>query len=246
MQQQLPLPIVAPEACSFDNYAKGSNGLVVELLASLDQSADVRQVFLCGPPQSGKSHLLVALHGHYLAVGKKSFYVSLNDVMQSDGTPSESQAMQPSFDPALLESLDHYDLIAIDDVDQVAGQDDWETSLFNLINFVREGEGKIIFSASAAPSMERWKLADLLSRFTWGPVLKLVPLNEIEIRQAMLAAAQLRGMKLDTDAVDFLLKRYRRDASSLLSAIAILDAESLAAGRKRITIPFLKQCFDFG
>ena len=235
MQRQIPLPISESARPDFDNYARGSNGLVVDMLAGLWRDDKVRQLFLCGPAQSGKSHLLAALHGQYLSATRRSFYISL------DQTRQQSSGLTP----ALLESLDNYDLIVLDDVDQVAGQPDWETSLFNLINFVREGQGKMVFSAASAPSLEHWKLADLVSRLIWGPVLKLVPLNEAEVRDAMFAAAEQRGMKLDSEAADFLLKRYRRDASSLLSAISVLDTESLAAGRERITIPFLKQCFVF-
>jgi DnaA family protein len=234
MQRQLPLPIAEAAAPGFDNFARGSNGLVVDMLAGLANDNKVQQLFLCGPGQSGKSHLLSALHAQYLGASKRSFYVSLNRSHQGG-----------ALTPALLESLDNYELIVIDDVDHVAGLADWETSLFNLINFVRERHGKMVFSAAAAPSLETFELADLVSRLAWGPVLKLVPLNESEIRDAMFSAAQQRGMKLDSEAADFLLKRYKRDASSLLSAISILDNESLAAGRERITIPFLKQCFVF-
>ena len=235
MQRQLPLPIAEVAAPGFDNFARGRNGLIVDMLAGLENDHKVRQLFLCGPSQSGKSHLLTALHTQYLGASKRSFYVSLNRAQQGGATLT----------PLLLEALDNYELILIDDVDHVAGLANWETSLFNLINFVRERHGKMVFSAAAAPSLEAFGLADLVSRLTWGPVLKLVPLNESEIRDAMFSAAQQRGMKLDGDAADFLLKRYKRDASSLLSAISILDNESLAAGRERITIPFLKQCFVF-
>lgn len=230
MHRQIPLAIVDAAPKRLQNFTRGGNGLVVDIIAALADSDEVKQVYLWGPPQSGKSHLLVALHRQYLELSRRSFYVSLSDT---------------TLTPVLLDSLDNYDLIAIDDVNCVAGHAEWERSLFNLINSVRDSGGKILFGASSAPTAANWALADLVSRFSWGPVLKLVALNENEIRDAMLASADQRGMRMDEEAADFLLKRYRRDVGSLLAAIETLDTESLAAGRERITIPFLKRCFVF-
>ncbi len=229
MHPQLPLPIAHPSKPSLNNFFRGDNGLIVDIVAELVSSDKTRQVYLWGPAQCGKTHLLIAAHQQWLEAGRRSFYASLaNTTLTSK----------------LLESLDGYDLIALDDVDSVAKQPSWEQALFNLINFSREGCGKVIFSAASAPSPEVWSLADLVSRLSWGPVLRLATLNENEIRTAIMASAEHRGMKVDEEAINFLLKRHSRDLSSLLQAIETLDRESLAAGRQRITIPFLKQCFE--
>ncbi len=215
---------------SFENFATGGNALAIDAVSGIAESAGVTQIYLWGAEQSGKSHLLTALHRQSLKRSLHSFYVSLN------GTMMNSQ---------LLESLDGYDLILLDDVDSVARDPAWERALFNLINFVRDRNGKIVFTASEAPKRHNWSMPDLVSRFTWGPVYRLVALEEHEVRGAMVASAAQRGMKLEVEAVDFLFKRYRRDVGSLLAAIEVLDTESLAAGRDRITVPFLKRCFVF-
>jgi len=235
VHHQLPLPLGTDVVPRFDNFARGSNGLIVDLLSGLSdiengKSDDIKQVYVWGVEHSGKSHLLTALHRQALSLHQQSFHASLGSA---------------TINSQMLEALDGYDLILLDDVDHVASDREWEMALFNLINFVRERNGKIVFSASAPPTDENWSLPDLVSRFTWGPVLRLEALNESEIRDAMVMSAEHRGMKLDMEAVDFLLKRYRRDVSSLLAAIDVLDVESLAAGRARITIPFLKRCFVF-
>lgn len=230
MHPQLPLPIAHAPKPGLSNFSRGDNGLVVDIVAELITSDKTRQVYLWGPAQCGKTHLLLAAHQQWLEAGRRSFYASLGDATLNSG---------------LLESLDGYDLIALDDLNSVAKQPSWELALFNLINFTREGRGKILFSATSAPSPQLWSLADLVSRLSWGPVLKLAALSENDVRSAMIVSAEQRGMKVDEEAIDFLLKRYSRDVTSLLQAIEILDRESLAAGRERITIPFLKRCFVF-
>lgn len=215
---------------SFGNFSRGENGLAVDLVADLLSASGAQQLYLWSREQCGKSHLLLAAHQQWMAAGYRSFYVSLADT---------------SLPASVLDSIDGYDLVALDDVDCVSHSVDWEHALFNLINFSRENGGKLIFSANSPPSTDHWSLADLASRMSWGPVLKLQTLKEDDIRTAICDAAEQRGLQLETGAVDFLLKRYRRDVGSLLQAVATLDTESLAAGRARITIPFMKRCLVF-
>ncbi len=227
MQRQLPLPLSATLVPSFDNFCHGVNGLAVDMVQSFQRADDVRQLYLWGGAQCGKSHLLLAAHNEFIAAGMQSFYVSLKDVTLTSG---------------LLEALDGHALVALDDIDCVAGDKAWEQALFNLINFTRERAGKIIFSASQAPAVGEWGLADLVSRLSWGSVIKLEPLSDIDVREALLMAVDEKGLQMPEETADYLLKRHSRDVNSLLEVVALLDRESLAAGRARITIPFLKTC----
>jgi len=67
-------------------------------------------------------------------------------------------------------------------------------------------------------------------------------LSDVDIREVFLQAVDKKGLEMPGETVDYLLKRHKRDVSSLLETVALLDRESLAAGRARITIPFLKSC----
>ena len=85
-------------------------------------------------------------------------------------------------------------------------------------------------------------MADLESRLSWGPVLKLSSLSDVDIREVLSRAVDSKGLEMPAETVDYLLKRHKRDVGSLLETVAVLDRESLADGRARITIPFLKSC----
>ena len=228
-RRQLPLPLSPATVPVYDNYYRGDNGLAVDLVADLRQTTDAGQLYLWGTEHSGKTHLLLAAHNEFTAAGDRSFYASLKD-----------QALSVN----LLDGLDRYSLVALDDIDHVAGNHEWEHALFNLINFSREQSGKVLFGASSSPAAAGWLLADLESRLGWGPVLKLELLSDADIRQVLLEAVDGKGLEMPGEAVDYLLKRRRRDVGSLLETVALLDRESLAAGRARITIPFLKSCLE--
>ena len=227
IHRQLPLPLSASWAPSMDNYCRGTNGLALDMIGGFRQSTDVHQIYLWGGAQCGKSHLLLAAHNDFLSDQQRSFYVSLKE---------------PSLSVDLFDSLEGYALLALDDIDHVAGNDQWEQALFNIINFTRERFGKIIFAASSAPASHSWTLPDLVSRLTWGPIFKLQALSEAHIREAFLLQADKKGLQISEETIEYLLSRHSRDVNSLFELVAFLDRESLAAGRARITIPFLKSC----
>ncbi len=227
MQRQLPLPLSPMLMPSYDNFCRGVNGLAVDMVQSFRSTENVTQLYLWGGKQCGKSHLLTAAYYEFMSAGLQSFYVSLKDA---------------SLTPGLLDSLDGHALVALDDIDCVAGDSAWEQALFNLINFTRERSGKILFSANCAPTDPQWVLPDLVSRLSWGPVLKLEALSDTDVREALFMAVDDKGLEMPQETADYLLKRHTRDVNSLLEIVALLDRESLAAGRARITIPFLKAC----
>ena len=226
---QQPLPFAFDMAPAFDNFHVGENTLAFNLLSGLQSESQIQQIYLWGGSQCGKTHLLMATHQHWLLSGHQSFYISLRS---------------SRYTATVLEGLDGYGLVVLDDIHNVAQHSDWEIGLFNLINDCRERGCKLLLSADRTPDSVGWTLADLRSRLSWGPVVKLRVLSEAEVRSAMLNSAHARGLQLDADAADFLMRRHSREVNNLLAAIAKLDSESLAAGRARITIPFLKRCFS--
>jgi len=227
---QLTLNLSPDEAPGFDTFVAGDNALAVRMVEELCGSSGARQMLLWGLPQSGRTHLLLAAHRRCLEQGERSFYVSLADA---------------EFSAELIDSLDGYNLVALDDIHTVAGVPEWERGLFNLVNFSREAGGRLLFSADAAPSVDSWKLPDLMSRLSWGPVIKLHPLDDGSVRRTIRQAAEQRGMRVDDEAVNYLLTRYQRDLGSLLAALGKLDVASIAEGRARITVPFLKRSLVF-
>jgi len=220
MSQQLTLGIRLRDDATFDNYYADDNEQVVYNL----QNQQDPYIFLFGEAGTGKTHLLqAACH----AGGKKGLPVVYLPLAEQDLVP------------AMLDGLENMALIALDDIHQVVGDDVWELALFNLYNRVRERGGFMLVSSSIPLASLNIKLADLRSRFSWGPVFQLTALSDKGKQYALQQRAKNRGLELSDDAVKYLLKRSSRDMNSLFSLFEKLDKASMIEKRK-LTIPFIK------
>ncbi len=220
MTQQLTLGIRLRDDATFDNYFSGQNEQVVHNL----QMQEEPYVFLFGADGTGKSHLLqAACH----ETGKKGLPVVY--------LPLAEEGLMP----AMLDGLESMSLIALDDIQEIIGNEDWEYALFNLYNRVREkGVSMIVSSAEPLASLNI-KLADLKSRLSWGPIFQLSSLSDKEKQRALQQRAKNRGLDLTDDVVTYLLKRSSRDMNSLFALFEKLDKASMVEKRK-LTIPFIK------
>ncbi|HZF17566.1 MAG TPA: DnaA regulatory inactivator Hda [Steroidobacteraceae bacterium] len=223
---QLPLGVRLREASRFENFSPGANRAAVHAVQSLAASTGTGVVWLWGVRGSGRSHLLQAACAGAGEAGKASSYVPVADLA--------------GLDAGVLAGLETLAVVAIDDVDTVAGRPDWERALFNLYNAATEHDTALILAASAPPAATRWGLEDLASRFAAATVFHLRPLDDEELPAALQRRAALRGLELPADSAEFLLKRLPRDMHTLCAALDALDEASLVAQR-RLTIPFLKE-----
>jgi DnaA-homolog protein len=219
---QLPLALTLVDHASFETFVGGANAAAVEHVRSLaDGGADT--VWLWGGDGAGKSHLLQAACRAATAAGRRAMYVAL-----------------PAGSPEILSDLEHVDVLAIDDVQTVAGDLAWEQSLFVILNAYLSGSGALLLAASAPAAQCGFRLADLASRGAGAVTYRLAPLDDAERAEALRLHAAARGLTLDAAAVDFLLTRVARDMPVLTGWLARLDRASLTAQR-RLTIPFIRE-----
>lgn len=222
MAQQLALGIKLPDGARFENFFAGPNAEIVHQVRTL---APGQSLYLHGPVGSGRSHLLQAACQQWHARGAAVFYLPL--------------ATLPSTDPAMLEGLESAALVALDDVDAMAGVGAWEQALFHLFNRLRATGAAILMSAADRPDAVGLTLPDLVSRLTWGELYGLRPLDDAGRLAVLQIRAQQRGLELPDEVGEFLLKRTPRSLAALCELIDQLDEASLAAQR-RLTIPFVK------
>jgi len=236
MSAQLPLELRWPAQQRFDSYVRGENAVALGLLHEAARSAAAPWVFVAGVAGSGKTHLQIAACAAANDAGRSAQYLPLRRAREA------AAAARPDLASA-LRALAGSDVLALDDIDAIAGDDAAEHALFDLYNRCRGENATMLFSATAPASQLGIGLPDLVSRLSACAQATLKPLADSERREALRQRAQTRGLTLDDAVLDWLFARTQRDLGSLTTLLDRLDRESLAAQR-RITVPFLRQLLE--
>lgn len=222
---QLVLPLrLADHAVFASFYESGNEPLVATLMELARGAADGagHGCWLWGEAATGKTHLLQAVCD---LAGDRAVFVPLS--------------MFAAAGPAVLEGLASRDLVCVDDIENVVGDPDWETALFDLCNQLVDAGGQLIVAASTTPRECRIKLPDLASRLSRLPVFHVHALDDEQRVGALQLRARHRGLELPAETARYLLKRSRRDMASLYELLDKLDLEALRA-KRRLTIPFVR------
>lgn len=223
MLMQLTLPIKLNSNTSFENFFTGYNEAVVFALKACAHNHGEQFIFLCGPQSSGRSHLLQACC--QAQAPDSVFYLSLAD---------------PELEPCVLQELEQVPLVCLDDIDAVLGKRLWEEALLHLYNESRAKQHRLIVSSKVLPQQTDCVLADLRSRLQWGLTLQLRLLDDAQKIKVLQMHAQERGLFLDNEVAQYLLRHTSRDMQQLMRCLSRLDEASFTE-KHRLTIPFVKQ-----
>lgn len=226
---QLPLGVRLRDDATFANYYPGANAAAlgyVERLCDADAGWAESLIYLWGNDGVGRSHLLQAACLRFEQHGEPALYLPLGEVV--------------TLGPELLDNLEQYELVCLDDLDATAGRADWEEALFHLFNRLRDAGRRLLLAASASPRELGIQLPDLQSRLSLSLVFQLQELSDEDKLRALQLRASRRGLHLTDEVGRFILTRGARSMSALFDLLEQLDQASLQAQRK-LTIPFLKE-----
>ncbi len=227
MSFQYPLKLSHSRQPGFDNYLSSGNEEALDTLLKLLESADsTAPLYLWGSPGCGKSHLLLAACQLMSRQSRHAIYLSLSDIEQ--------------LSPMMLGELHRYELVCIDDVENICADKEWEEALFHLYNAISQQQHKLVIAASSSPGDLPTELPDLASRLLWGVSYHLQQLDDAGKQQLLIQMADEKGMRLSEEASRYLINRYSRNINKLSDLIDKLDHDSLSRQQK-LTIPFLRQ-----
>ncbi len=222
--QQLPLALkFSPDQC-FDTFAGAAPGALAQLAALA--AGQGSWCLLTGAAGSGKTHLLLATCLAAEDNQRHAAYLSLREV----GVRIEEA----------LAALGDAPLLAVDDLDAIAGHRDAEVALFHFHNRVRERGASVLYASASAPAQWPDGLPDWRSRLAQCARIALAALDDDGRRSLLRLRARRRGLSFDAAALEWLLARQARDAASLAGTFERLDRAALAAQR-RLTVPFLRE-----
>lgn len=231
--RQLSLGIALVDDATFENFFLAPDSANLQALTQVHQCAEGRGdqlLYVWGAAGVGLSHLLRAACHHATHVGRRARYLSLDELLKSH--PAE-----------LLESVEHLDLLCLDDIDGIAGKAKWERSVFHLYNRLRDSGKQLIIAAHHPLADIGIQLPDLQSRLAWGITYHILPMTDDEKALALQLRAHTRGLELSDEVSHFIISRSSRDMKQLYQDLECLDNASLAEQR-RLTIPFVKQVLD--
>lgn len=231
MTPQLPLALRYPPDQRFHTFVAAPAGALEQLRAlavdgdGSEASGRADWIFLTGPAGAGKTHLALATCAAADAAGRRGMYLPLK---------AAAGRLRVA-----LDALEGSDVIALDDLEAIAGNREDEIALFDFHNRARSAGLAVLYIAQAPPDALPLGLPDLRSRLGHCTRISLAPLDDEGRRVVLRERAQRRGLILDEAALEWLLKRVGRDLAGLTTLLDQLDRASLAAQR-RITVPFLR------
>lgn len=210
---------------TFETFYLSSNKVVIDSIKD-DKN---KLIWIAGLKGTGKTHILQATVNYMDDGDNRLLYLPMVE--------------SKDFTPDILDNLNQFDLVAIDDIENVIGDFSWEEQLLILYEELIHTKCRILISSSDTPQGLRFKLPDLASRFSLGLVDRLKPMNEEQIIKAISLHATVRGFNLPAEVAKYLISRVPRDVSVLVDIIKLLDYESLSKQRK-LTVPFIKTVLD--
>lgn len=206
LMRQIPLDIRPAVIPAFDNFVPGANAELIERLRHLATPMAFESVYVWGELGSGRSHLLQAT----AAVAARPVSILRGaDV-------GEDLPLPPG------------GLLILDEVDQLSPQG--QIALFRAINTARL-VGLALLLAGDAPPRYLALREDLRTRIGQTLIYQVQVLSDEEKAETLARHARARGLRLEPEAIAYLLRHGRRDLGSLLAVLEAVDEQTLAQKR---------------
>jgi chromosomal replication initiator protein len=217
---------------TFDTFVVGNNNnfaYAAALAVAQAPGKSYNPLFLYGGVGLGKTHLLHAI-GHHVASSRKGARVAY--VSSEKFTNEYIDGIQNNQIVRFRKRYRQTDVLLIDDIQFLAGKERIQEEFFHTFNALHDGHKQIVLTCDR-PASEIQNLEHrLVSRFEWGLVTDLQP-PDVEMRLAILnKKAQIMGVHLPEDVVNFLANRIRTNIRRLEGALIRVASYTALTGKK--------------
>ena len=217
---------------TFDSFVVGNNNnfaYAAALAVAQSPGKSYNPLFLYGGVGLGKTHLLHAI-GQYVTSHKKSARVAY--LSSEKFTNEYIDGIQNNQLARFRKKYRQTEVLLIDDIQFLAGKERIQEEFFHTFNALHEAHKQIVLTCDR-PASEIQNLEHrLVSRFEWGLVTDLQP-PDVEMRLAILKKkAQLMGVTLAEDVMNFLANRIRTNIRRLEGALIRVASYAALTGKK--------------
>jgi chromosomal replication initiator protein len=224
-------PVFNPKN-TFDTFVVGNNNnfaYAAALAVAQAPGKSYNPLFLYGGVGLGKTHLLHAI-GHHVTVNKRGARVAY--VSSEKFTNEYIDGIQNNQLVKFRKKYRQTDVLLIDDIQFLAGKERIQEEFFHTFNALHEAHKQIVLTCDR-PASEIQNLEHrLVSRFEWGLVTDLQP-PDVEMRLAILhKKAQLMGVELPDEIINFLANRIRTNIRRLEGALIRVASFAALTGKK--------------
>jgi chromosomal replication initiator protein len=217
---------------TFDSFVVGSNNnfaYAAALAVAQSPGKSYNPLFLYGGVGLGKTHLLHAI-GQHVTTQKKGARVAY--VSCEKFTNEYIDGIQNNQLVRFRKKYRQSEVLLIDDIQFLAGKERIQEEFFHTFNALHDSHRQIVLTCDR-PASEIQNLEHrLVSRFEWGLVTDLQP-PDVEMRLAILQKkAQVMGVQLPEEIMNFLANRIRANIRRLEGALIRVASYSSLTGKK--------------
>lgn len=210
---QLVLDLPHREALGRDDFFVTASNASAVAMIDMWPNWPARQVLLCGPPGSGKTHLA--------------------EVWRQRSNAQETEASALSFEaaPQLLAGR----ALVIENA--AAGKID-ERVLFHVINLARQEEADLLVTCEKPA--EGWNIAlpDLATRLKTFAVVEIGAPDDVLLRAVLVKLFTDRQLAASEEVISFLIARMPRSLEAARLLVQDIDRRALAE-KADVTRPFV-------
>lgn len=203
---------------TFDNFIVGSsNDLAYSASQGVAANPGVKYnpIYFYGGVGLGKTHLMQAIGNQIMANNPESrvLYVS------SETFVNEFLEYIRFKKKGFSDKYRNVDVLIVDDMQFIANKEKTQEEFFHTFNFLHQNNKQIIISSDKPPKSIPTLTERLRSRFEMGMSID-IQMPDFETRCAIIAAkAELSGVSLNTETVEFLANNIKTNIRELEGAL---------------------------
>lgn len=194
-------------------------------------------IYIYGPSGSGKTHLLMAAAHALRDQEKKVIYVRADTFTEHVVTAIRAGEMS-----VFRQAYRNIDVLLIDDAHVFSRKGATQEELFHTFNTLHLAGKQIILSANCSPSELQFIEPRLVSRFEWGIVLPLEPLELEHLREMLRKKMTALNFPLHSKVIEFLIETFTSNPKALNKAFEALILRShMRQSSHMLSLPIVRQ-----